>query len=211
MAVSSDVGRAHWRLHRMLIRRIAVMALLIAVGVGVAVRYIELQRMHGVAVELASRRVAQFSAEAGDILAARSPDMQATELQARLDQFARGRLPPREGRIVAAMLYDINGRLDASLVQPDYAQRADAVAFYLHSDRRWGRTQRLGVQSALQGCGIILCRHRRCVRPMVRPAGGCSPCLRRANATSPNCKPTCGRRLAWPSPSCSAPPPCSTR
>jgi len=113
----------------MLIRRIAGMALLIAIGVAAAVHFIELQDMHGVAVELASKRAAQFAVEAGDILAERSPDNRAGEVQARLDQFVRGRMPPREGRIVAATLYDIHGQPDARIAQPDYAQRVEATAF----------------------------------------------------------------------------------
>ncbi|MGA9164912.1 MAG: HD-GYP domain-containing protein [Thiobacillus sp.] len=125
----SDIDRAQWRLHRMLLRRIAGTALLIAAGVAAAVHFIGLLGMQDMALELAAKRTAQFAAEAGDVLAAPSTETQPGEVQARLDRFVRGRMPPREGRIVAATLYDPNGRTNASIAQPDYAQRAEVVAF----------------------------------------------------------------------------------
>ncbi len=120
----SDIDRAHWRLHRMLLRRIAGVALLIAAALATGVYFASLRDMHQAAVQLAASRAAQFALAAGDALVSH-PEA----VQARLEQFARERLPPREGRIVAATLYDAAGRPLARIAQPDSRQRAGWNAF----------------------------------------------------------------------------------
>jgi len=120
----SDIDRVHWRLHRMLLRRVAGAGLLIAALLATATYFAGLRDMHNVAVTLAASRAAQFAAEAGDVLATHPG-----EVQARLDQFAKGRLPPREGTIVAATIYDVAGRPAASIAQPDNARRAEVLSF----------------------------------------------------------------------------------
>jgi HD-GYP domain-containing protein (c-di-GMP phosphodiesterase class II) len=120
----SKVERAHWRLHRMLLRRIAVAGVLIAAILASVTYYAGLRDMHHAAVTLAANRAAQFVAVASDVLATRPG-----EVQARLDQFVKGRLPPREGRIVAATIYDAAGRPVARVAQPDSAQHAEVLAF----------------------------------------------------------------------------------
>ena len=121
---SRDNRRAHWRLHKLLIRRIAGTGLLIAAALAAVVYLAGQQRLHDVAVERAANRATQFAADAGDALAARPG-----EVQALLDRFARGRLPPREGRIEAATLYDAAGKPVANYAHADYAHAAEAAAF----------------------------------------------------------------------------------
>jgi HD-GYP domain-containing protein (c-di-GMP phosphodiesterase class II) len=108
----------------MLLRRIAVTGALVAAVLAGMTYVAGLRDMHNVAVALAANRATQFAAEAGDILAT-----QPGEVQVRLDQFVKGRLAPREGRIVAATIYDVTGQPVARIAQPDNARRAELVAF----------------------------------------------------------------------------------
>ena len=122
-----DIHPAHWQLHGMLIRRIAGVAVLAAAVLGALVYLLEQGRMREVAVDLAVQRAAQFSALAGDAIAVRD------DVQARLDRFAVGRLPQRDGRIVAARITDAAGAPLADFLSPDYALRAAAAAFLAES------------------------------------------------------------------------------
>ncbi len=120
--------RATWALHRVLLRRIGLTALLIA-GVAAGVVYwIEQQQMHETAVELAVQRAAEFVAEASATLA--DPDaVRDGAVQAEFERFAREHLPPSEGGIVAVTLYDAGDVLAAHLARRDFAQHDAAVAF----------------------------------------------------------------------------------
>ena len=128
MAVSDATASTHWRLHRVLIRRIAGAALLIAALLATLVYAIEHRRVTAVADDLAVQRTAQFVAAQGDALD--DPDaLRSSDLQARLDRFTEGRLPPRDGRIVAARIYsDVDGEV-AHYAYADYPQAAAVAAF----------------------------------------------------------------------------------
>jgi HD-GYP domain-containing protein (c-di-GMP phosphodiesterase class II) len=127
-----DIRRAHWQLHRMLFRRVAGAAVLIAAALAALVYFLEQGRMREAAVELAVQRAAQFTAVAGDALALSG--VQPGQVQERLDRFAAGRLAPREGSIVAATIYDAGGDAVARFVSPGHAQRSD-VAMFLANQR----------------------------------------------------------------------------
>ena len=126
--MSSHTHCAYSALHRVLLRRIGLTALLIAsVAAGMAY-WIEQQQMHETAVELAVQRATEFATEAGATLA--EPDaVRDSEVQAQLDRFIREHLPPSEGGIVAATLYDPVGTLAARFARRDYAHRDAAAAF----------------------------------------------------------------------------------
>jgi len=126
-AAGDDTRRARWRLHRMLIRRIAGVAVLIAAALAGLVYFLEQVRMREAAVDLAAQRAAQFSAVAEDVLS--MPGAQHGQVQERLDRFAAGRLPRREGGIVAAAIYGSDGSALARFVSPDYAHRSGVVTF----------------------------------------------------------------------------------
>jgi HD-GYP domain-containing protein (c-di-GMP phosphodiesterase class II) len=127
--VADDDSRsAHWSIHKLLIRRIAGVALLIAASLAAMVYYFEQGRMRQVVTDLAEQRAAQFTVVAGDALA--TPDAaRGGEVQARLDRFVAGLQPPREGAIVAATIYDADGGTVARFMAPDYAHRNAAEAF----------------------------------------------------------------------------------
>jgi len=148
----NDTSSAQRRLHRVLIRRIAGTALLVAVLVAALVYLIERERTHALAVDLAVQRAAEFMAVAGAALAA--PDAaQRGEVQARLDDFVRGRLPPREGSIVAAELYATEGTRLASELSAAHAQR-DAVKQFLDNQSVTGAVGAEPVGHALDIDGV---------------------------------------------------------
>jgi HD-GYP domain-containing protein (c-di-GMP phosphodiesterase class II) len=148
-----DARRARWRLHRMLIRRIAGVAVVIAAALAALVYFLEQARMREMAVDLAAHRAAQFSAVAEDVLA--MPAAQHSEVQDRLDRFAAGRLPRREGGIVAATIYAVDGNAVARFVSPDYAHRNGVVSF-LANQRP---TVDAGTESAGRAVDIAGARH----------------------------------------------------
>jgi len=119
-----DNRRARGLLHKLLIRRIAGVAVVVAAALAALVYFLEQGRLRQVAVDLAVQRAAQFTAVAGDALPVRGG-----EVQARLDRFVSGRLPRREGGIVAATIYDTEGSAVARFVSPEYTHRAAAATF----------------------------------------------------------------------------------
>jgi HD-GYP domain-containing protein (c-di-GMP phosphodiesterase class II) len=120
-------------LHLILILRIGVTALLLALAAAAVVYWIERQKLHDTAVELATRRAAEFVAEAGDVFT--SPDAAKGEVQVRMDRFVSQHLPPREGAIVAAMAFDTTGVPVARFVRAEFAQRSAAEAFLTNQHR----------------------------------------------------------------------------
>ena len=127
MAVMDTRLSTQWRLHRLLIRRIAGTALLIAALLAIVVYAVEQKRLGVIAGELAVSRAAQFAAVAEDALTA-ADATRNNEVQARLDRFSAGRIPPREGQIVAATIRLADGSQVAHIVLPEYAQRDAAAA-----------------------------------------------------------------------------------
>ncbi|HQR51191.1 MAG TPA: HD-GYP domain-containing protein [Methylophilaceae bacterium] len=117
-----------WPLHRVLIFRIGATALVMAVAAAAIVYWIERQKLHDTAVELATRRAAEFVAEAGNVFTAPGA-AEKGEVQTRLDRFVREHLPPREGSIVAAMVFDAAGTPVARFARAEFAQRSAAEAF----------------------------------------------------------------------------------
>jgi HD-GYP domain-containing protein (c-di-GMP phosphodiesterase class II) len=137
--MSNPTRRVYWALHRVLLLRIGLTALLIAGAAAVTVFSIERQQINESAMELAVQRAAEFATAAGNTLAA--PDAARNgQVQAQLDRFIQGRLPPSEGGIVAATLYDADGALAAHFVQPDFVQR-DAAADFLARQQPGSRGQ----------------------------------------------------------------------
>ncbi|HEY9199155.1 MAG TPA: HD-GYP domain-containing protein [Gammaproteobacteria bacterium] len=118
---------ASWRLHRLLLRRIGAAALLIAATLAALVYALEQKRLSGLAVDLAVQRAAQFTAMAGDVLTPGA--VRGSEVQARLDRFTQDRLPPRDGRIVVARIYSVDGRELAQYAYADHPQAPAATAF----------------------------------------------------------------------------------
>jgi HD-GYP domain-containing protein (c-di-GMP phosphodiesterase class II) len=112
----------------MLIKRIGVTGVLIALALGALVYAVEQRRLNEAIVDFAQRRVAQFAAYTEAALA--QPDaVQSGTLQAALEAFVRGRLAPREGRIIAVRIFDQGGRLSAQAEAAEHAQRAEAASF----------------------------------------------------------------------------------
>ena len=110
----------------MLLRRIGGASALIAMAIAALVFFFEQARMRDVAVDLATQRATEFTAVAADALAA--TPVEPSRVQETLDRFVTGRLPPREGGIVAATIYDPNGDMVARFASADYAHRDSAVA-----------------------------------------------------------------------------------
>lgn len=134
-----NTHRQNWPLHRALIFRIGVTALLIAGVAAATVYWVERQQLHDAAVELAVRRTAEFVAVTGDVFA--DPDaVRNGEVQARLDRFVHGRLPPHEGGIVAATIVDLTGTAAARIARPEFVQHAAATAFLAAQQPAVGRT-----------------------------------------------------------------------
>jgi HD-GYP domain-containing protein (c-di-GMP phosphodiesterase class II) len=124
-----QASSAQWRLHRLLVWRIAGTALALAGLLAALVYMLEQRHTRDLAVDLAVQRVAEFTAAAGTLLAA--PDSTRNgEIQMRLDEFARARAPPREGGIVAARLLAVDGTQIADIASPAHAQN-DAVKAFL--------------------------------------------------------------------------------
>jgi HD-GYP domain-containing protein (c-di-GMP phosphodiesterase class II) len=111
----------------MLIRRIAGVAVVIAAALAALVYFLEQARMREAALDLAAQRAAQFTTVAEDVLA--MSGVQHSQVQERLDRFAAGRLPRREGGIVAAAIYAVDGSAVARFVSPEYAHRGGVVSF----------------------------------------------------------------------------------
>jgi HD-GYP domain-containing protein (c-di-GMP phosphodiesterase class II) len=125
---ASDEQVSSRAVHRMLIKRIGVTGVLIALALGALVYAVEQRRFDEEIVDFTQRRVAQFAAYAETALG--QPDvLRSGELQAALEAFVRGRLAPREGRIVAVRIYDASGKPAAHLELAEHAQRAEAVSF----------------------------------------------------------------------------------
>jgi HD-GYP domain-containing protein (c-di-GMP phosphodiesterase class II) len=120
--------RQYWPLHRALILRIGVTALLITGVAAVTVYWVERQQLHDAAADLAEQRAAEFVTVAGDVINAPGAERDGA-VQARLDSFVRGRLPPHEGGLVAATVIDAAGVPVARFERPEFAQHAAALAF----------------------------------------------------------------------------------
>ena len=148
-----DARRAHWRLHRMLIRRIAGVAVVIAAALAALVYFLEQARMREAALDFAAQRAAQFATVAEDVLA--MSGAQPSQVQERLDRFAAGRLPRREGGIVAAVIYAVDGSAVARFVSPEYAHRSGVVSFLANQRPAAGA----GVESAGRAVDIAGTRH----------------------------------------------------
>ncbi len=117
----------YWPLHKLLIPRIGLTALLVAGLAAATVYWVEHQQLHRAAVELAEQRAAEFVAVAGDVLDAPGSETNGA-VQARLDRFIRGRSMPRDGGLVAATIFDAGGVAVAHVEHPDYAGHAAALA-----------------------------------------------------------------------------------
>ncbi len=175
MAVSDATASTPWRLHRVLIWRIASAALLIAAVLAALAYAIEYRRVTAVAVDLAIQRAAQFVAAQGDALAepdalrSNEPDaLRSNELQARLDRFTEARLPPRDGRIIAARIYSEAGGEVAHYTYADYPQAVAVAAFLTQQPAALGVKAETG--AAIDIAGL---RHYY-VRTPLRTAAGVS-------------------------------------
>lgn len=150
IAAEQNGHLARRRLHALLLRRIGGAALLIAAALAVLVYAIEQRRLGAVAMDLAVQRAAQFVAAQGDALA--DPDaLRSSELQARLDRFTAGRLPQRDGRIVAARIYAADGSELAHYAYRDYPQTAAVAAFLSRHAAAAGDGTESGVAVGIAG------------------------------------------------------------
>jgi HD-GYP domain-containing protein (c-di-GMP phosphodiesterase class II) len=101
---------------------------LIALALGALVYTLEQRRLNEAIVDFTQRRVAQFAAYAETAMT-QSGAVQGGALQAALEAFVRGRLAPREGRIIAVRIFDQRGQLAAQAESTEHAQRAEAASF----------------------------------------------------------------------------------
>jgi HD-GYP domain-containing protein (c-di-GMP phosphodiesterase class II) len=122
-------SNAQWRLHRLLIWRIAGTALALAGLLAILVYVLEQRHIRDLAIGLAVQRTAEFTAVAGTALTAPA-DSRHSEIQARLDAFAHGRVPPREGGIVAARLFATDGMQLAGIALSEHPHH-EAVERFL--------------------------------------------------------------------------------
>lgn len=128
IAATQNGHLARRRLHSLLLRRVGGAALVIAAATALLVYVLEQRRLGSVAMDLAVQRVAQFAALNGVALAAPGA-LRSGEVQARLDRFVLERLPQRDGRIVLARLYALDGRELAQYVYEEHPQREAVAAF----------------------------------------------------------------------------------
>lgn len=149
---ASDASSAHWRLHRLLAWRITGTTLLVATLLAALVFLVERERTQALAVDLAVQRAAEFVAVAGTALDAPGAARNG-EVQRRLDDFVRGRLPPREGGIIAAELYATGGTRLAGVLAPAHAQR-DAVKKFLDNQPVAGAVRAEPVGHTLEFDGV---------------------------------------------------------
>lgn len=129
----SNARRARWLLHKLLLWRITGAAMVVAIVIAVLVDVMERETLRDTAVDLAVQRAAQFAAVAGYALAT-SETTRSGEIQARLDRFVLGLIPPRDGRIVAANIYDAHGGIVARFAARDYVH-GDAVITFLNKQK----------------------------------------------------------------------------
>ena len=115
-------------IHRVLIKRLVLVTLLIALVLGCAVYAIDLQRLRLAALERGVQGAAQFMGEAGSLLAGPGPvDREA--VQREIEALARRRPPTPEGRMVAVTVYDAAGAVVGRLAAPDHPLQAEASAY----------------------------------------------------------------------------------
>ena len=115
-------------IHTVLIKRLAIAALLIAVALGWAVYAIDRHRLRLAIIERGVQGAAQFMGDAGSLLAGPG-SVDRDSVQRQLEALARHRPPAPEGRMVAVTTYDAAGAVAARRSAPDYPLRAEVSAY----------------------------------------------------------------------------------
>jgi HD-GYP domain-containing protein (c-di-GMP phosphodiesterase class II) len=115
-------------IHAVLIKRLALVTLLIAVALGCAVYAIDRQHLRQTIIERGMQGAAQFMGDAGSLLAGPGP-VDREGVQRELEAVAGRRQPGPEGRMVAVTVYAAAGAVAARLAARDSPLHAAAVAY----------------------------------------------------------------------------------
>src|SRR5574341_628407 len=115
-------------IHRVLIRRLAIVTLLIAVALAWGVYAVERHRLELAIIERGMQGAAQFMGDAGSLLEGPGP-VDRESVQRELEALARRRPPAAEGHMVAVTIYDAAGTAVGRLSAADRPLRSEADAY----------------------------------------------------------------------------------